>query len=75
MALPGNSFTSPRFVKAATAEGLRKKMLENNIRNGRQYKYRDIQFSKGAWYAWYDETEKLEELMNKGNRNESKKGR
>ena len=30
-------------------------MLQNNAKKGFTFKYSDIQFVKGKWYAWYDE--------------------
>jgi hypothetical protein len=28
-------------------------MIENNAKHGLTFKYFDIQYVQGAWYAWY----------------------
>ena len=47
--------TLRNFVTAKTPRGLRLAMLRNNSKKGFNFKYRDIQFVKGKWYAWYEE--------------------
>lgn len=43
----------PNFLVARTPKGLRRLMLETNIKFGKQFNFFDIQFVGGKWYAWY----------------------
>jgi len=47
--------TIPNYLTAATLQELRRLMFLNNIKSGMFYKYFDIQFVKGKWYAFYFE--------------------
>lgn len=47
--------TIPNFLTASTLQELRRLMFLNNIKKGMFYKYFDIQFVKGKWYAFYFE--------------------
>ena len=40
---------------ASSPQGLRRLMLNNNVKKGIQFKYFDIQNVKNKWYAWYYE--------------------
>ena len=51
--MAGNINNVPNFLKAKTPEELRVLMYENNIKAHTEFKYYDISFSKGFWYAWY----------------------
>lgn len=52
----------PSFVKAKTAQGLRRRMLINNIRHATQFVYHSIQFVNGEWFAWFYLTATISEL-------------
>ncbi len=43
----------PIFVKAASPEGLIRKMKLNNASMGIANHYFDIQFVNGVWYSWF----------------------
>lgn len=58
----------PKYVKAATPDGLRRMMLRNSLRMNAQVPYFDIQQANdGTWYAWflYDEGPELLQNRNK----------
>lgn len=57
----------PNFIKAKTAQGLRRHMLINNVQHAKQFVYHDIQFVNGEWYAWFYLTATISELTNGGN--------
>jgi len=38
-------------------------MLKNNLKNGTQYAYFDLQFVNGQWFAWYYELESLDKQI------------
>jgi hypothetical protein len=63
MAFVGNSFRIPNYITARSLLGLRRLMLQNNLRNGKEYSYFDIQFVGGAWVAWYLEIEDQDKLI------------
>lgn len=56
MAHAGNSFNIPHFLKAKTPDLLQKSMLELNMLQGKEYKYFDITFAQGYWFAFYYES-------------------
>lgn len=56
MAIPGNSFNIPHFLKAKTPELLQRSMLELNMIQGKEYKYFDISYAQGFWFAFYYES-------------------
>ena len=58
--LPANLFKIPRFLEASNPADLSKKMLKNNLGKQMEFKYFDIQFVKGKWYAWYYEDVEME---------------
>ena len=43
----------PNYIKAKSEKRLRLLMLASNLKDGITYKYFDIQYVKGSWYAWY----------------------
>jgi len=49
----GDSRRIPHFLVAGGPKGLQRLMLLNNMNNGMQYSYFDIQNVGGKWYAWY----------------------
>jgi hypothetical protein len=53
MALVGNSFNIPHFITALSPEGLRRKLLDNNLKNGTEFNYYQIIFDGKNWVAWY----------------------
>lgn len=53
----GSSLRIPNFITAQSPMGLRRLMLSNNVKNGKEYVYFDIQFANGKWFAWYLEVE------------------
>jgi hypothetical protein len=59
----GSSLQIPNFLTAQTPQGLRRLMLLNNLKYGRQYNYFDLQFVNGKWFVWYFDREKVENLL------------
>jgi hypothetical protein len=65
-----NLFSVPNFIKAASPKGLRRFMLQAQIKDKTQYLFFDIQFNNGYWFAWYrpnpttdtDKTQTIKEL-------------
>lgn len=53
MANPGSIFNIPHYLKAASPEGLRLKMLENNIRLKAECQYFDISYDGKVWVVWF----------------------
>ena len=58
----GNSLSIPNFIKAGSPLGLHRLMLMNNLKSGNRYKYQDIQFVNGFWYAWFYEDKSFREV-------------
>lgn len=52
--LIGNSLNFPTFITAKSPELLSAAMLKNNLAHRKEFKYYDIQFAKGKWYAWFE---------------------
>ena len=52
---PGNIFKIPNFIQEKTPLKLQQAMLNLNASKGKEYKYFDIQYVNGVWYAWYYE--------------------
>jgi hypothetical protein len=52
--IQASSNNSPSYLKASSPEDLEMLMLQTNIRERKQYHFRDIQFSNGFWYCWFD---------------------
>lgn len=50
--MAGNSRRIPRFLKAASPNGLVRLMLSNNVKSGVQFEYQIVHDGK-AWFAWY----------------------
>jgi hypothetical protein len=48
-----NLFAVPNFVKAASPQGLRRNMYAVQFKDSMQYRFFDISFVNGFWYAWY----------------------
>jgi hypothetical protein len=59
----GSSLRIPNFLSAGSPQGLRRLMLLNNIRNGKQYNYFDIQFVGSKWFVWFFEKEDVNKLL------------
>jgi hypothetical protein len=59
----GSSLRIPNFLTAGTPQGLRRKMLLNNLKNAKQFNYFDIQFANGKWFVWYFERENIDNLL------------
>lgn len=53
MAMAGNAFKVPVFLKATDPDELVKAMLQKNLKDHTEYKYFDIQKQGKFWYAWY----------------------
>jgi hypothetical protein len=49
----GDVFNIPHFLSAEGPQKLLRAMLLNNIKNGTEYKYFDIQFDGKVWIAFY----------------------
>jgi hypothetical protein len=56
MAQPGNIFNIPHFVSSESPEGLRAKMLENNLKAKTEYKYYSIIYDGKRYLAFYYKT-------------------
>jgi len=57
----------PNYISAATPRGLRRLMLSESSKRGRFYKFTDIQFVDGRWYAWFVDDIRLDDdLMTEG---------
>lgn len=52
----------PNFIKAKTPRGLRLLMIRNNVRLKATVQYFDVQFVKGAWFAWFYEPLNMESI-------------
>lgn len=50
----GNSLNFPSYVSAKTPELLVAEFMKNNLKHHKEFAYRDIQFVKDTWYAWFD---------------------
>lgn len=67
-----NLLAVPKYIKAGSPEGLRRLMMQVQLKDSMQYKFFDISFVNGNWYAWYffepkSDTDKLKaakELVN-----------
>lgn len=51
--IPGNSFNIPHYLKAGSPEGLRRAMLENNMKLKAECQYFQIVFDGKSWFAFY----------------------
>ena len=60
----GTVFRFPTFIKASTPERLSEAMLKNNIKHGIEFRYFDIQFVKGKWFAWFNYDHRREQNIN-----------
>lgn len=52
----GNIFNIPHFLKEKTPLKLQQAMLALNSLKGKEYKYANIQYVNGYWYAFYYES-------------------
>lgn len=43
----------PSYIKAKSPKGLRRLMLENNIKHRQTIEYFNIQYAQGYWFAWF----------------------
>lgn len=60
----GNSRRIPNYVRGRSPEGLRRAMLQNNLKRGMEYNYQIVHDGK-EWFAWYrEEVASAELLMN-----------
>jgi hypothetical protein len=69
-----NLFSVPNYIKAASPQGLRRFMLQAQIKDKTQYLFFDIQFNNGYWFAWYrpnptTDTDKIQTMNNLGDSN------
>lgn len=48
-----NLFAVPNYVKASNPQGLRRLMYQVQLKDRMQYKFFDISFVNGYWFAWY----------------------
>jgi len=53
----------PKYIKARSPLGLRRLMLKVAAADGKKYTFRDIQFVKGFWFAWYESTIEQDDEM------------
>jgi hypothetical protein len=60
----GNSFRIPQFLVATSPKGLVAAMLKNNLKYGAEFRYFDIQFSNGKWYAWFNVAISKDQFIN-----------
>lgn len=54
----------PNFLVAADPQGLRRLMIQNNLRLQAEILYSDIQYANGKWYAWFYENLADAEALN-----------
>lgn len=69
MSTVGNNLEIPSFIKASSPQGLYRLMLLNNVKFGTRFKYQDIQFVNGYWYAWFYKTLDFKEQIKELNSN------
>jgi hypothetical protein len=48
-----NLLSVPNYVKATSPLGLRRLMLNVQIKDSMQYNFFNVQFAQGYWFAWY----------------------
>lgn len=48
-----NLFAVPNYIKATSPQGLRRLMYNVQLKDKMQYKFFDISFVDGNWFAWY----------------------
>lgn len=65
MATPGNMFNVPHFLKAGSPEGLRLKMLENNVVMKAECQYFQIVHDGKEWTAWFYRIAPESRMLNK----------
>lgn len=65
MSAPGNTFNVPHFLKAGSPEGLRLKMLENNMLMKAECQYFQIAFDGKDWVAWFYRIASESRMINK----------
>lgn len=53
----------PNYIKAKSEQGLRKLMLQTNLKTRMEYRYFDIQFTNGYWFAWFYQDIDLNKLF------------
>ena len=53
MSQVGDSFRIPQFITARTKELLVRAMLLNNLQNGMEFNYFDIQKDGASWVVWF----------------------
>jgi len=58
--MAGSVFNAPTFLVAKSPQALSQLMLKNNMAHGYEFKYFDIQFANGKWYAWYFKNRRAE---------------
>lgn len=62
MSAPGNLRRIPHFISASSPRELMRRMLLQNVADGFEYRYFDIQNVNGEWVAWYNRLIKVKEL-------------
>ena len=50
----------PNYVEARDLKELRASCLKNNLIKQKAFRYQDIQFTNGKWYAFYFEDARIE---------------
>lgn len=64
MSIVGNSLRVPTYITAPTPKELVRAMLKNNLDNGTEYTYFDIQKEGKLWIAWfYTELDLTKQIM------------
>lgn len=53
MAIQGDVTNIPHYLEAPTLEELQGRMLRNNVKNGFEYHYFDIQKDSDRWVCFY----------------------
>ena len=59
----GNSLRVPHFLTAGSRDALQREMLNNNLKNGREYTYFDISFDGSKWTAWFYRVAEIREVL------------
>ena len=49
----GDQFLPPASLEAKTKGELRRLMVANNLRHGKEFIYFDFSFAQGKWHCWF----------------------
>ena len=63
----GSDQIAPRFIRDVSAIGLQKRILREQMRKAREYKFISFYYADGYHYAWYYEENSTLEIMENKN--------